>query len=178
MGGAGRLEEGLPDLEGFDRTTGKLGADLTFGDVGGDRAAVAMGAGKSAGTVEHAHDGHSLTRDVRQGVRGDRFNGVEGGCRGIADRAQRLDHLSQRINRDRKRFPDQERTGQAGDYGCIERPSFGPATRRQPTRKRDARCSRHWLRLRMLSSERDTAPREETASNYAPPRSNALRSSM
>ena len=38
MGRAGRLEEGLPDLECLDRAAGQLRADFTLGDIGGDGA--------------------------------------------------------------------------------------------------------------------------------------------
>src|SRR5882762_3881768 len=53
---AGRFEERLANLEGLDRTAGKLRADFAFGDVSGDGAGMAMRAGKSAGPVEHPLD--------------------------------------------------------------------------------------------------------------------------
>src|SRR3954466_7440900 len=92
---SGWLEERLPNLEGFDGATGKLGADLSLGDVSGDRAAMAMSARKAARTIEHAHDGHALAGYIRQGVRGDRLDGV----RLIADRAQRLDDPGNSVDR-------------------------------------------------------------------------------
>jgi hypothetical protein len=65
MRGAGRLEERLAGLEGLDRTAAQLRADLALGDIGGDRARMPMGAGKSAGAIEHPHDRDALARYVR-----------------------------------------------------------------------------------------------------------------
>ena len=42
-------EERLADLEGLDRTAAELRADLALGDVGGDRARMAMRAGNPPG---------------------------------------------------------------------------------------------------------------------------------
>ena len=83
----GRLEERLTDLEGLDRTSAELRADFTLGDIGGDRAGMPMRAGKSAGTVEHPHDRHALARYIRQGIGGNRLNGIERRSGGTGDRA-------------------------------------------------------------------------------------------
>src|SRR3569623_781424 len=42
VSGARRLEEGLANLEGFDRAPAELGADFALGDIGGTRARVTM----------------------------------------------------------------------------------------------------------------------------------------
>src|SRR6188472_1801075 len=91
MGGTRRLEERLADLEGLNRTAAKLRADLAPGDVGGDRARMPMRTGKSAGSVEHAYDRHTLTRHVRQRVGADRLDGVERRAGGLAAGTQRRD---------------------------------------------------------------------------------------
>src|SRR5258708_37666140 len=72
MGCAGRLEERLADLEGLERTAGKLRADLAFTDIGGNRARMPMRAGKSAGTIEHAPDRDALARHLPQPGKADR----------------------------------------------------------------------------------------------------------
>src|SRR5258708_24330456 len=51
MGGTRRLEERLADLEGLERTAGKLRADLAFTDIGGNPARLPMCAGQSARTI-------------------------------------------------------------------------------------------------------------------------------
>src|SRR3954464_15954489 len=54
------LEEGLPNLEGFDGAPSKQRASFSLGDESGDRDAIAMSARKSARTIETAHDGPLL----------------------------------------------------------------------------------------------------------------------
>jgi hypothetical protein len=46
-----------------------------------------VGAGKSAGTVEHAHDRDPLARDVRQGIGADRLDAIERRAGGLAGHA-------------------------------------------------------------------------------------------
>src|SRR5258708_31636563 len=62
MGCAGRLEERLADLEGLDRTAGKLRTDLAFTDIGGNRARMPVRAGKSARTLKQPPNHCALSR--------------------------------------------------------------------------------------------------------------------
>src|SRR3954465_14833175 len=140
---SGRLEEGLPNLEGFDGATSKLRADFSLGDVSGDRAAMAMSARKSARTIEHAHDGHALAGYIRQGVRGDWLDGVEAGARLMADRAQRLDDPGNSVDRDRQGFSDQQRTDEACDSSGTHLPSLRPARDRGTSGERHDRYAGH-----------------------------------
>src|SRR5205823_5104341 len=92
MHGAGRLEEGLPDPKGLDRTARQLRADFALGDIGGDRTGMPVRRREPAGAIEHAHDRHALARHVRQRMRRDRLDDVLCRTRRIAAHAWRLDH--------------------------------------------------------------------------------------
>src|SRR5450759_182288 len=153
-----RLEEGLPDLESLNGTARKLRADLTPGDISGDRTRVPVRAGKSAGAIEHARDRDPLARHIRQSVRGNRLDGIEHRSRGIADRAKRYDNGRDSVHRDRHRLADHERESETGNDGDLEWPRHVPPERLIQRRKYYGHfsppCLQHYVPFVIARSQR------------------------